>query len=238
MGCLAVFSPVISNDPWLNFTPSSSSSSSSFRVGTNFNSRKQQSLSCCYRNNSSSRDNENQPHQDALLNAILADGDEDKKKDDNNMRKAAFEIETLIEKLSIGGLIVGKPYNRGKPSPSTTQVTRFVEGLDKTKVLKGVNYAYWEECFTSKQAENVNIYPTARGFTAIGSGGDDFVQSMVVAVESVVQHPIPQGKVKQKLSSGGKYVSVNIGPVQIVSSKQVQAVYYAMKRDDRMRYFL
>ncbi|PWA57487.1 hypothetical protein CTI12_AA409490 [Artemisia annua] len=66
----------------------------------------------------------------------------------------------------------------------------------------------------------VNIYPTARGFTAIGSGGDDFVQSMVVAVESVVQHPIPQGKVKQKLSSGGKYVSVNIGPVQIVSSKQ------------------
>ncbi|KAI3694152.1 hypothetical protein L1987_77113 [Smallanthus sonchifolius] len=84
----------------------------------------------------------------------------------------------------------------------------------------------------------LNIYPAARGFTAIGSGGDDFVQSMVVAVESVVQHPIPQGKVKQKLSSGGKYVSVNIGPVQIVSSKQVQAVYYAMRRDDRMRYFL
>ncbi|KAL9994788.1 putative YbeD-like domain superfamily protein [Helianthus debilis subsp. tardiflorus] len=83
-----------------------------------------------------------------------------------------------------------------------------------------------------------NIYPASRGFTAIGSGGDDFVQSMVVAVESVVQHPIPQGKVKQKLSSGGKYVSVNIGPVQIVSSKQVQAVYYAMKRDNRMRYFL
>ncbi|KAI7735516.1 hypothetical protein M8C21_017874 [Ambrosia artemisiifolia] len=66
-----------------------------------------------------------------------------------------------------------------------------------------------------------DFYPAARGFTAIGSGGDDFVQSMVVAVESVVQHPIPQGKVKQKLSSGGKYVSVNIGPVQIVSSKQV-----------------
>nr|GEX48689.1 hypothetical protein [Tanacetum cinerariifolium] len=41
-----------------------------------------------------------------------------------------------IKKLSIGGLIVGKPNNRGKPSPSTTQVTRFVGGLDKTKVLK------------------------------------------------------------------------------------------------------
>ncbi|KVH95678.1 Uncharacterized protein family UPF0250 [Cynara cardunculus var. scolymus] len=72
--------------------------------------------------------------------------------------------------------------------------------------------------------EMLNIYPAPRGFTAIGSGGDDFVQSM--------------GQVKQKLSSGGKYVSVNIGPVQIASSKQVQAVYHAMRRDVRMRYFL
>lgn len=30
-----------------------------------------------------------------------------------------------------------------------------------------------------------------------------------------------QGQVKQKVSSGGKYVSVNIGPVQVVSSEQV-----------------
>ncbi|XP_060185458.1 uncharacterized protein LOC132614924 isoform X2 [Lycium barbarum] len=47
-----------------------------------------------------------------------------------------------------------------------------------------------------------------------------------------------KGQVKQKLSSGGKYVSVNIGPIQVVSSEQVQAVYEAMKRDDRMKYFL
>jgi len=38
----------------------------------------------------------------------------------------------------------------------------------------------------------VNTYPTVRGFTAIGTGGDDFVQAMVVAVESVIQKPIPQ----------------------------------------------
>lgn len=31
-----------------------------------------------------------------------------------------------------------------------------------------------------------------RGFTAIGTGGDDFVQAMVVAVESVLQQPIPE----------------------------------------------
>nr|XP_016468070.1 PREDICTED: uncharacterized protein LOC107790628 [Nicotiana tabacum] len=47
-----------------------------------------------------------------------------------------------------------------------------------------------------------------------------------------------QGKVRQKLSSGGKYVSVNIGPIQVVSSEQVQAVYNAMRKDDRMKYFL
>lgn len=38
----------------------------------------------------------------------------------------------------------------------------------------------------------VNSYPTVRGFIAIGTGGDDFVQAMVVAVESVIQQPIPE----------------------------------------------
>ncbi|KAI4368498.1 hypothetical protein MLD38_017049 [Melastoma candidum] len=86
--------------------------------------------------------------------------------------------------------------------------------------------------------KKVNTYPTVRGFTAIGTGGDDFVHSMVVAVESVIQQPIPKGRVKQKSSSRGKYVSVNIGPIQVASSEQVQAVYNAMRRDDRMKYFL
>ncbi|WCJ38772.1 hypothetical protein M5689_019810 [Euphorbia peplus] len=86
--------------------------------------------------------------------------------------------------------------------------------------------------------QKVNSYPTVRGFTAIGTGGEDFVQAMVVAVESVIQQPIPEGYVKQKVSSRGKYVSVNIGPVEVVSSEQVQAVYNAMRRDDRMKYFL
>lgn len=86
--------------------------------------------------------------------------------------------------------------------------------------------------------KKVNSYPTVRGFTAIGTGGDDFVQSMIVAVESVIQRRIPEGSVRQKLSKRGKYVSVNIGPVQVVSSEQVQAVYNAMRRDERMKYFL
>lgn len=40
--------------------------------------------------------------------------------------------------------------------------------------------------------KQVNSYPTVRGFTAIGTGGDDFVQAMVVAVESVIQQPVPE----------------------------------------------
>ncbi|KAK1381614.1 Fibrous sheath-interacting protein [Heracleum sosnowskyi] len=86
--------------------------------------------------------------------------------------------------------------------------------------------------------QKVNIYPTVRGFTAIGTGGNDFVQAMVVAVETVLKQPIPEGQVKQKMSSGGKYISVNIGPVHVDSSEQVQAVYNAMRRDERMKYFL
>ncbi|KAJ6837227.1 uncharacterized protein M6B38_278940 [Iris pallida] len=86
--------------------------------------------------------------------------------------------------------------------------------------------------------QKVNSYPTVRGFTAIGTGGDDFVQAMVVAVESVLQEPIPKGRVTRKLSSRGKYVSVNIGPIRVISSEQVQAVYNAMRRDERMKYFL
>ncbi|CAF2045258.1 uncharacterized protein LOC103839041 isoform X1 [Brassica rapa] len=86
--------------------------------------------------------------------------------------------------------------------------------------------------------QKVNTYPTDRGFTAIGTGGDDFVHAMVVAVESVIERQIPEDCVKQTLSSKGKYVSVNIGPIRVVSSEQVQAVYNAMRRDERMKYFL
>lgn len=86
--------------------------------------------------------------------------------------------------------------------------------------------------------EKVNSYPMTRGFTAIGVGGDDFVQAMVLAVESVLQNPVPQENVSRKVSTKGKYVSVNIGPVLVESSEQVCAVYDAMKRDVRMKYFL
>ncbi|KAL9660300.1 hypothetical protein QQ045_025113 [Rhodiola kirilowii] len=83
----------------------------------------------------------------------------------------------------------------------------------------------------------VNSYPTVRRFIAIGSGGDDFADAMVFAVESVLQEPIPDGSVKKRVSSMGRYISVNIGPVQVTSRDQVKAVYEAMMKDARMRYF-
>ncbi|KAL6652755.1 hypothetical protein ACP70R_011680 [Stipagrostis hirtigluma subsp. patula] len=114
------------------------------------------------------------------------------------------------------------------------------------KAFFGKHNSDWEHLIRAQTLEDcrarislsVNSYPTDRGFTAIGTGGDDFVQSMVVAVESVLQESIPKGQVSQKLSSRGKYVSVKIGPIRVVSSEQVQAVYRAMRRDNRMKYFL
>eukprot|EP00897_Mesotaenium_endlicherianum_P010088 jgi/Mesen1/9107/ME000058S08606 len=67
--------------------------------------------------------------------------------------------------------------------------------------------------------KKVNTYPSLRGFTAIGTGGEDFVQSMVVAVESVLNTPIPENRVRQRESAKGRYVSVKIGPMRIESSE-------------------
>ncbi|TVU29983.1 hypothetical protein EJB05_21582, partial [Eragrostis curvula] len=102
--------------------------------------------------------------------------------------------------------------------------------LDKKPVLTPQCLSPWPQQFIVKEKkmfenEGVNSYPTVRGFTAIGTGGDDFVQSMVVAVESVIQERIPEGQISQKISSKGKYISVKIGPIRVVSSEQVKVVY-------------
>nr|KAJ0212969.1 hypothetical protein LSAT_V11C400178870 [Lactuca sativa] len=102
-------------------------------------------------------------------------------------------------------------------------------------------------------SQKLDTYPSVRRFTAIGIGGNDFVQSMILAVESVIQHPvqqlpmslliwlynfdssynnhkklIQQEHVKQRVSSGGKYVSVSIGPIQVVSREHVQFFYFCI----------
>jgi putative lipoic acid-binding regulatory protein len=67
----------------------------------------------------------------------------------------------------------------------------------------------------------VNKYPSQRVFTAIGTGGDDFKEKMLKAVEAVVG-TVHMECVSERPSSGGKYVSVRIGPVWVETADQVR----------------
>ncbi|KAK1408714.1 hypothetical protein QVD17_40715 [Tagetes erecta] len=212
MGSLTAFRPVIFTDPFLTSPNFTSVSFNSLSPNLHYNSSTCGCRIATRLRNFSLRRHDHHHHQ---LNCYHHDNASSSSMDNEHERPQEAILKVISEISKVEGRI-GRTTTMILGGTMTNDST--YDGISPTKML--------------------NIYPASRGFTAIGSGGDDFVQAMVVAVESVVQHPIPQGKVKHKLSSGGKYVSVNIGPVKIVSSKQVQAVYYAMKRDDRMRYFL
>lgn len=85
--------------------------------------------------------------------------------------------------------------------------------------------------------QKVNEYPGLRSFKAIGSGGQDFVDSMVAAVTAIGIEILPK-HIHQRPSSSGRYVSVTIGPVIVSNSEQVIEVYQNMRGDQRLRYFL
>lgn len=66
----------------------------------------------------------------------------------------------------------------------------------------------------------MNSYPCQRIFTAIGSGGEEFVESMVTAVENHLG-PVHMECISQRESSNGKYLSVRVGPVWVQTADQV-----------------
>ncbi|KAJ6694995.1 PHOSPHORIBOSYLFORMYLGLYCINAMIDINE SYNTHASE [Salix koriyanagi] len=74
-----------------------------------------------------------------------------------------------------------------------SEVSKTQGGLDKPQMLL-LTGAVADDSTNEWLAldKKVNSYPTVRGFTAIGTGGDDFVQAMVIAVESVTQQTIPE----------------------------------------------
>jgi putative lipoic acid-binding regulatory protein len=79
--------------------------------------------------------------------------------------------------------------------------------------------------------ERVNEYPDSRVFKGIGVAGADpslFRAAVVAAVESVVG-PVDAGAVAVRDSSGGKYVSVTVGPVTVESGDDVVRVFAAMR---------
>eukprot|EP00898_Chlorokybus_atmophyticus_P006999 jgi/Chlat1/72/Chrsp1S03116 len=86
--------------------------------------------------------------------------------------------------------------------------------------------------------EKVNTYPSLRSFKAIGSGGDDFRDSMVSAVKRILEVEVDERLVTTRESAKGKYISVQVGPVTVNSGDQVIAVYEAMRADTRLRYFI
>lgn len=83
----------------------------------------------------------------------------------------------------------------------------------------------------------VNTYPCERSFKCIGTGGDDFTNAIIKAVESVVG-TVHKECVRTRQSRTGKYLTVDIGPVMVTSGEQVIAVYAKMKEDPRMVWFL
>ncbi|KAJ7552493.1 hypothetical protein O6H91_06G057700 [Diphasiastrum complanatum] len=137
----------------------------------------------------------------------------------------------------------GSPKNRTSDQEAILKAISEVSKADnriskKTFMVMGGTTPESSETKWRLLGEKVNLYPMVSRFTVIGVGGDDFVHSMVFAVESVLESPIPKAWVTKRLSSRGKYVSVKIGPVFVNSSEQAHAVYDAMKRDVRMKYFL
>lgn len=66
----------------------------------------------------------------------------------------------------------------------------------------------------------VNQYPGHRDFKAIGSGGDDFKQAIVRAVENIVG-PVHQDRVMERPSSQGKFISITLRDIKVQSPDQV-----------------
>ncbi|KAG6791330.1 hypothetical protein POTOM_000447 [Populus tomentosa] len=215
---------------------------------------------CSYNNNNNNEDDQDQdPPQEAVLKAISAYGH--------------VLIETSVDDTEVSR-------TEGRVGQTTNVVIGGTVADDSTNEWLALD-------------KKVNSYPTVRGFTAIGTGGDDFVQAMVIAVESVIQQPIPEffqwhvmlARVDDnafcmelrfilcsepsylvsfsRYDSLGKHgfgfqnceiphqIACNYGRLAChqlcftggalpnhFSSNGVQAVYNAMRRDDRMKYFL
>ncbi|GAX78215.1 hypothetical protein CEUSTIGMA_g5657.t1 [Chlamydomonas eustigma] len=111
-------------------------------------------------------------------------------------------------------------------APSTSAEGPLVLGADEFSMDK------WREV-----DKKMNKYPGMRTFTAIGSGGAEFGDAMVKAVEHVVGTVHPEC-VTLRPSSKGAYVSVKVGPVPVSTPDQVIEIFAKMKVDNRLKWFL
>ncbi|TKY70947.1 putative Holliday junction resolvase [Spatholobus suberectus] len=70
-----------------------------------------------------------------------------------NISLMASDFESLISKYSLKGFVIGIPFDKHRVSSDAVQVKVFIDHLCRTKMLEGVKYTYWNECFTSKNVE-------------------------------------------------------------------------------------
>ncbi|KAL2348038.1 hypothetical protein Fmac_002038 [Flemingia macrophylla] len=67
-----------------------------------------------------------------------------------NVTLMASDFESLISKYSLKGFVIGIPFDKHRLSTDAVKVKVFIDLLCRTKMLEGVKYTYWNECFTSK----------------------------------------------------------------------------------------
>ena len=90
----------------------------------------------------------------------------------------------------------------------------------------------------SALAAEVNEYPCARKFQAIGADDGDFVESVRGVISNALggRHIHPEC-VTSRPSSKGKYVSAHV-TAEMRSGDEVLAVYAALKADERVLWYL
>ncbi|XP_027330238.1 uncharacterized protein LOC113846326 [Abrus precatorius] len=71
----------------------------------------------------------------------------------SNISLMASDFQTLISKYSLKGFVIGLPFDRHRVSSDAVQVKVLIDYLCRTKMLEGVKYTYWNECYTSKNVE-------------------------------------------------------------------------------------
>lgn len=85
--------------------------------------------------------------------------------------------------------------------------------------------------------QKVNQYPCVREFKCIGSGGEDFVASMMAAAQGVTGLALCREEVVVRASKTGKYSAVNLY-LEVGSGEEVMAIFSALQKDARLRFFL
>ncbi|PNW86137.1 hypothetical protein CHLRE_02g074700v5 [Chlamydomonas reinhardtii] len=139
----------------------------------------------------------------------------------------------------------GSPESSEEPKPESTAdaITRSLTELSGSsgRVSLGSNLLLCAKGEEEWRRLSNKVYgdkfPIQRSFTAVGTGGQDFRQAMVAAVESVVGY-VHTECVAEKHSSAKKYISVTVGPVWVENGEQIIAIYQKMKDDARARYLI